>query len=219
MKLSTISKQFQETSGRDPWLWPLLPRLLVFAVIALLVAALSWFLWLKSFKEELEAARAREQALRTEFSQNYRKAVNLDALRRQREQAIQYVNLLEKQLPGKAEMAALLSDINLAGIGRGLQFDLFKPGATQVKDYYAELPIQLQVSGSFDAIGGFVSDIAHLPRIVTLGDVQIAGDAKSLAGSNPLKMTAVAKTYRYLDPEEVAVQTAAKVAAAKKRKK
>lgn len=214
----SISQQFRQTQGRDPWLWPIVPRSLLFVFIAALVAVLLWFLWLSNYKEELVAEQAKEQTLRAEFKTNYNKAVNLEALRRQREQAIQYVNLLEKQLPSKAEMAALLSDINLAGIGRGLQFDLFKPGTTQVRDYYAELPIEIKVTGSFDAIGEFVSDIAHLPRIVTLGNMKIENAAKSNSGaaaSDLLVMNAVAKTYRYLDAEE---QTQAATAAANAKK-
>ena len=215
MKFDNFSKQFQGINGRDPWLWPFLPRFVLFVAISLLVLVLVWFLWLKNFNDELDAARAEEQTLKNEFSKDYQKAVNLESLRRQREQAIQYVNLLEKQLPSKAEMAALLSDINLAGIGRGLQFDLFKPGATDVKDYYAELPIEIEVSGNFEAIGEFVSDIAHLPRIVTLGGLEIKnkdeqGSKTSASVSEVLVMKATAKTYRYLDAEEVAAQAAQK---------
>ncbi|WP_242612609.1 type 4a pilus biogenesis protein PilO [Corticibacter populi] len=213
--MNKILKQFQETSGRDPWLWPLAPRLAFFAFVAVAVAVLLWFLWLTGYRDELESARAQEATLRTEFSRDYRKAVNLDALKAQREQAIQYVTLLEKQLPSKAEMSALLSDINQAGIGRGLQFELFKPGSVQLKDYYAEQPIEIQVSGSYDEVGQFVSDLAHLPRIVTLGNLQIEKGQKNMADGR-LVMKAIAKTYRYLDPEEVAAQSRAKAAARKK---
>lgn len=216
MKLQDLSKQFQATSGRDPWLWPAIPKYTVFTFIAVLVVVVLWFVWLQGYQDDLDNAKAQETQLRTEFSANYRKAVNLEALRSQREQVEQYVSLLEKQLPSKAEMAALLSDINLAGIGRGLQFDLFKPGATQVKDYYAELPIQIEISGSFDAIGEFVSDLAHLSRIVTLGDIEIesksadASKSGSVADSSALVMKATAKTYRYLDAEEVLAQAQAR---------
>ncbi|PAT35954.1 type 4a pilus biogenesis protein PilO [Vandammella animalimorsus] len=199
--MASLMSQFQQTSGRDPWLWPIVPRLVVFVFIAAIVAVLLWFLWLVNFKDELEAARAQEETLRAEFSKDYKKAINLDALKKQREQAIQYVNLLEKQLPNKAEMAALLSDINQAGVGRGLQFESFKPGAPQLKDYYAEQPIEIMVTGTYDAIGEFLSDIAHLSRIVTVGNMEIS---KENPTDERLGMKAIVVTYRYLDPEEVA---------------
>lgn len=191
--------QFQQTSGRDPWVWPIVPRLFLFAFTAVFVAVLLWFLWLSGFKDELEAARASETALRNDFSRDYRKAVNLDALLKQKEQAQEYVNLLEKQLPNQAEMAALLSDINQAGVGRGLQFEVFKPGAPQVKQYYAEQPIEIVVSGSYDAIAQFTSDIANLSRIVTIGDIDLS---KPSSGNGLLNMRAAVKTYRYLSLEE-----------------
>lgn len=212
MNLQDLSKQFKETSGRDPWLWPILPKTTVFIFITVMAVALLWFVWLQGYQDDLDSAKSQESALRQEFSKNYRKAVNLEALRSQREQVQQYVSLLEKQLPSKAEMAALLSDINLAGIGRGLQFDLFKPGATQIKDFYAELPIQIEVSGSFDAIGEFVSDLAHLSRIVTLSNIEIQSKASASSanvagtGNGTLVMKATAKTYRYLDSDEVQAQ-------------
>ncbi|THU00682.1 pilus assembly protein PilO [Lampropedia puyangensis] len=190
--------QFQQTSGRDPWVWPIVPRLFLFFFVAIFVAVLLWFLWLSGFRDELDASRATELSLRQDFSRDYKKAINLDALKKQKEQVIEYVNLLEKQLPNQAEMAALLSDINQAGIGRGLQFDVFKPGAPQVKEYYAEQPIEISVTGSYDAIAQFASDVAHLSRIVTIGDLDLS---KSSQG-NLLSMRAGIKTYRYLSLEE-----------------
>lgn len=191
--------QFQQTSGRDPWVWPIVPRVVLFVFSAIFVAVLLWFLWLSGFKEELEAAQAREVGLKSDFSRDYRKAVNLESLLKQKEQAQEYVNLLEKQLPNQAEMAALLSDINQAGIGRGLQFEVFKPGAPQIKQYYAEQPIEIAVSGSYDAIAQFTSDIAHLSRIVTIGDIDLS---KPSNGGDLLNMRAAVKTYRYLSLDE-----------------
>lgn len=208
--MKNVMSQFQQTSGRDPWLWPPVPKAVVYAFIAAGVLVLLWFLWLTGMRDELESAKSREATLRSEFSRDYAKAVNLDALKKQKEQAIQYVNLLEKQLPNQAEMAALLSDINQAGIGRGLQFQLFKPGAQQVRDYYVEQPIELVVNGSYDAIGEFVSDIAHLSRIVTIGNLEIKKAANQ--ASDSLTMRAIARTYRYLSPDE-ANQAAAKTKA------
>ena len=123
---------------------------------------------------------------------------------------------LEKQLPGKAEMDALLSDINQAGIGRGLQFELFRPGSVAVKDYYAELPIAVKVSGRYHDIGAFAADVANLSRIVTLHDMTIATPGKD--GTGLLSMDATARTYRYLDQTEVAAQSAQKKAAAGAKK-
>ncbi|MDA0629235.1 type 4a pilus biogenesis protein PilO, partial [Acinetobacter baumannii] len=127
-------------------------------------------------------------------------------LRKQRIQVEEYVKQLEKQLPGKAEMDALLSDINQAGLGRGLEFDLFRPGQVSVKDYYAELPISIRVSGRYHDIGAFTADIANLSRIVTLHNLVIASvnakDSKDNQGGN-LYMEATARTYRYLDQAEV----------------
>lgn len=146
----------------------------------------------------LERERATEVTLRADYEKKLLKAVSLDGLKKQREQVQQYVIQLEKQLPSKSEMAALLSDINQAGLGRSLQFELFKPGSEVVKDYYAELPISVKISGGFHDMGMFASDIAHLPRIVTLNNLSIAPKASDGA----LTLEATARTYRYLDAEE-----------------
>jgi type IV pilus assembly protein PilO len=126
--------------------------------------------------------------------------VNLGELRKQKLQVEEYVTQLEKQLPGKAEMDALLSDINQAGLGRGLQFELFRPGQVVIKDYYAELPIAIKVTGRYHDIGSFAADIANLSRIVTLHNVTLLS-SKELNGI--LSMDATARTYRYLDPNEI----------------
>ncbi len=139
--------------------------------------------------------------LREDYKGKLAKAVNLDILKKQREQVLQYVTQLEKQLPSKAEMDALLSDINQAGLGRSLQFELFRPGQVLVRDYYAELPISLRVTGRYHDIGAFASDIANLSRIVTLNNLVVAPRP-----DGSLSMDAVAKTFRYLDPAEVAAQ-------------
>ena len=129
--------------------------------------------------------------------------MNLDALRKQLEQVQQYVTQLEKQLPSKAEMDALLSDINQAGLGRSLQFELFRPGQVSVKEYYAELPISVRVTGSYHDIGLFAADIANLSRIVTLNNLTLTPVANR---EGMLTMDCIAKTFRYLDQEEIALQ-------------
>ncbi|MHB1248640.1 MAG: type IV pilus inner membrane component PilO [Polaromonas sp.] len=196
-----LRAQFSGLNVNDPPSWPALPRfLLCLAVTALVVIAL-WFVWLSSSDEELTAEQAREVQLKEDYKKKLVQAVNLDALKKQREQVQQYVTQLEKQLPGKAEMDALLSDINQAGLGRSLQFELFRPGQVSVKEYYAELPIAVRVTGRYHDMGAFASDIANLSRIVTLNNLSI-----SPGKDGNLVMDTTAKTFRYLDQDEVALQ-------------
>lgn len=201
-----IKAQFTGLDPNDPSLWPDLPRNLLLLTAAVVTVVALWYVWLSGFKEQLEAETAREQTLRTEYVSKLSQAINLDALRQQLEQVQQYVTQLEKQLPSKAEMDALLSDINQAGLGRSLQFELFRPGQVNVQEYYAELPIALRVTGTYHDIGLFAGDVANLSRIVTLNDMKIAPVANR-AGT--LTLDATAKTFRYLDLEEVAAQQAA----------
>jgi type IV pilus assembly protein PilO len=203
--------QFRNLDPKDPSLWPALPRYALFVAIAAACVVVLWFLWLSTSEEALVAEQAKEVQLRDEYKVKLAKAVNLEALKKQREQVQQYVMQLEIQLPSKAEMDALLSDINQAGLGRSLQFDLFRPGQVVVKDYYAELPIAVRVTGRYHDIGAFASDIANLSRIVTLNNLAIVpGKDGSLA------MDATAKTFRYLDNDEVAAQRKAAPKGAKK---
>lgn len=198
-----IAKQFRNLDTKDPSLWPIAPKVLLCFFIVVAVAVALWFAKINEYEVELQAEIAKEQALRTDYQAKLIKAVSLDALKRQREQVQQYVIQLEKQLPSKAEMAALLSDINQAGLGRSLQFDLFRPGQIVVREYYAELPIAVRVTGKYHDMGAFASDIAHLSRIVTLNNISIAPTAKD---SSSLTMDATARTFRYLDPEEIQAQ-------------
>ena len=211
----SLRAQFRGLNPNDPSSWPALPRfVLCFVLMAAIVIAL-WFLWLDSSDAELEAERAKEVALRADYKKKLVQAVNLDALKKQREQVQQYVTQLEKQLPSKAEMDALLSDINQAGLGRSLRFELFRPGQVSAKEYYAELPIALRVSGRYHDVGSFASDIANLSRIVTLNNVSI-GPTQARDGT--LQMEATAKTFRYLDSDEVAAQRKATPPAGAKKK-
>ncbi len=206
-----ISSQFQGLNKDDPGSWPAFPRYLSFALTALLVVGLLWYFWLSNSNDELIAEEGKEVALRTEYKTKLAKAVNLEALKKQREQVLQYVTQLEKQLPSKAEMDALLSDINQAGLGRSLQFELFRPGQVNVKEYYAELPIAVKVTGRYHDIGSFVADVANLSRIVTLNNLNIS----PVPGKDgTLAMESTAKTFRYLDAEEIADQRKAKEKAA-----
>lgn len=200
----SLTAQFRGLNGRHPGLWPIAPRLLCAFGAMALVVFLGWYLYWSPQLEELEAGKQEELTLRTAYQDKVKQAVNLDALRRQKEQVGEYVATLEKQLPSKAEMDALLSDINQAGLGRGLQFELFKPGQVVVKDYYAELPINIKVTGSYHDVGAFTGDIANLPRIVTLNNLGLTTTKDGI-----LSLDAVAKTFRYLDREEVEAQRAA----------
>jgi len=193
--------QFRDLNPNQPGQWPLLPRLTVWVLVAILVVVAGWFLGLSSQADDLQAARDKEPALKAEYKTKLAQAINLDALKKQKEEVQTYVTQLEKQLPGKAEMDALLTDINQAGVGRGLVIEQFIPGQTETKEYYAELPIAIRVTGRFHDIGAFAADIAALSRIVTLHNLSIAPDPKSTGGG--LSMEATARTYRYLDPTEV----------------
>jgi type IV pilus assembly protein PilO len=206
-----IVGQFRGLNPRDPASWPGVPRAALCLVLAAGIVVALWFAWLESSDAELEAEQKKEVVLREDYKKKLAQAVNLDALKKQREQVQHYVTQLEKQLPSKAEMDALLSDINQAGLGRSLSFELFRPGQVSVKEYYAELPIALRVTGRFHDVGSFTADIANLSRIVTLNNLQIVPGKEGM-----LLMDATAKTYRYLDGEEVAAQRKAAPGAAKK---
>ncbi len=199
---AAVRGEFEGLQGKHPGLWPKLPRAALLVTIFAVICLLAWLLYWRGLLEQVEAGEMRELQLRTEFTEKMTKAVNLPALREQKIQVAQYVSVLEKQLPSKAEMDALLSDINQAGVGRGLQFELFRPGRVIVKDYYAELPIDIRLVGGYHELGHFASDVANLPRIVTLNNVELKRNTKT----GDLELMAVAKTYRYLDPEELLAQ-------------
>jgi len=197
----SIAAQFRGLEGRHPGQWPVVPRLLCGAGVFAAVLFLGWFFYWSDQLETLDFGAQEEVRLKDAYKTKVQQAINLDGLRKQKALVGEYVATLEKQLPSKAEMDALLSDINQAGLGRGLQFELFKPGQVVVKNYYAELPIDIKVSGNYHDIGAFTSDIANLPRIVTLNSMSLAAGKDNL-----LTLDAVAKTFRYLDLEEVAAQ-------------
>lgn len=207
----TVAAQFRDLNGRHPGQWPLIPRLLCGLGALVAIVILGWFLYLEGQMDELTRGEQEEVKLKDAYKTKVQQANNLDALRKQKEQVGEYVMTLEKQLPSKAEMDALLSDINQAGLGRGLQFELFKPGQVVVKDYYAELPIDIKVGGNYHDVGAFTSDIANLPRIVTLNKMSLVANK-----DGSLTLEAVAKTFRYLDQEELEAQ---RKAAAKNKAK
>lgn len=202
-----LQAQFSDLDPNDPSRWPVVPRASALLVVFVTIFGLLWYAWLDGLSIELEADQQKEVELRSVYVDKLRQAINLESLKKQLEEVRQYVNQLEKQLPSKAEMDALLSDINQAGLGHSLQFDLFRPGQVVVKEYYAELPISVKISGGYHDIGMFASDIAHLSRIVTLNDVQLTPVKDK---PNQLMLEGVAKTFRYLDLDEVEIQRKSK---------
>lgn len=194
--------QFSGLNPNEPGQWPLLPKLVTFLLAIVVVVILGWVALLSGQSDELQAERDKEPQLKSEYQAKVAQAVNLAELRKQRIQVEEYVKQLEKQLPGKADMDALLSDINQAGLGRGLDFELFRPGQVVVKDYYAELPIAIRVTGRFHDIGAFTADIANLSRIVTLHNM-VVGSVVAKDAQGNLYMDATARTYRYLDQTEL----------------
>jgi len=195
------ASQFRGLNPNEPGQWPVLPKAMAFLGVAVMMVVVGWFMLLSSAHDELDNEHAKEPTLKADYRAKLEQAVNLGELRKQKLQVEEYVTQLEKQLPGKAEMDALLSDINQAGLGRGLQFELFRPGQVVVKDYYAELPISIRVSGRYHDIGSFAADIANLSRIVTLHNLTLVSARDNSTGL--LSMEATARTYRYLDQAEL----------------
>lgn len=196
-----LKSQFVGLNPNDPPSWPTLPRYILCLCVIFLVILLLWVFWLKLSDQELMGEQQREIQLKDDYKAKLVQAVNFEVLKKQREQVLQYVTQLEKQLPSKAEMDKLLTDINQAGLGRSLQFELFRPGQVIVKNYYAELPITVRVTGRYHDVGFLAADIANLSRIVTLNNISMT----PLKDGN-LVMDATAKTFRYLDKDEVALQ-------------
>jgi type IV pilus assembly protein PilO len=195
---------FRRLNFREVGKWPTAPKVIVLAVIVLFIVAMGAFFDWKDQWESLQTAQAEEAKLKDQFKDKKAKAINYDLYVAQLAEVEQSFGALVKQLPNKSEIDALLTDINQAGLGRGLQFDLFRPAPQErMADFYAELPITIKITGNYHDIGAFASDVAALPRIVTLNDLAIANDKGTLT------MDAVAKTFRYLDEEEVAKQRAA----------
>jgi len=202
--MSTFLEQIRELDPNDPGRWPLAARAgaigIIFIVATVLMAyMLAW----KPKKPELEAAEAEEQTLLGTLEQKARKAANLDAYKAQLAEMEQSFGAMLRKLPNKTEVPSLLTDISQQGSGAGLEQRLFQPGQQINKDFYAELPIKMRLTGTYHAIGAFVSGIAALPRIVTLHDVEITSQSKD-RGVDQLQLDVTAKTYRYLDEEEKA---------------
>jgi type IV pilus assembly protein PilO len=214
--MAGVVDQFRNLNTRDPGSWPALPKLLLLVAILVGVLVAAYFLDWQGQLEELEAGRQLETKLKQEYVDKKRQAVNLDLLRAQLREIETSFGTLLKQLPNKSQMEALLVDINQAGLGRGLQFELFKPAQSETqREFYAELPISIKLTGNYHDMGAFASDIGQLPRIVTLNDI-----ALNVGKDGTLTMDTTAKTFRYLDDDELSAQrAAAKAAKAAKARK
>jgi len=196
-----LQEEFKTLDPKDPGLWPILPRVVILIGLLLLLLASAWWFGWGNQLDELESKAQQETKLKEEWLDKKKQAVNLEEYRNQLVEIDRSFGALLRQLPNKAEMDAMLIDINQAGVGRGLQFELFKPGNEVIRDFYAELPITIKLVGNYHDLGAFSGDIAKLSRIVTLNDIDISTGKDGI-----LAMTTVAKTFRYLDEAEVSKQ-------------
>src|SRR5438105_2885675 len=210
INFNALLDEFKRTNWQDPGTWHWAPKVLVLVAILVGIPVAGFFVDTQGQIDQLEAGRKEEETLKQGYLNKKKQAVNLDLHRQQLREIDTQFGALLRQLPNKSQMDALLVDINQAGLGRGLQFELFKPaGSENAREFYAELPIQVKVVGTYHDMGAFASDVGQLSRIVTLNDVSI-----SASKDGALTMDATARTFRYLDDEEVSAQR--KSAAAKK---
>lgn len=205
---------FQQLDPNDPGSWPMAAKAVALALLFSVILGLGYFLDWSDQMDTLNAAEAEEEKLRQTFLDKKQQAINLDTYKQQLKDINQSFGAMLRQLPNKSEMDALITDINQAGVGRGLEFVLFKPGNETLTENFAEQPIAIQVTGGYHDFGAFASDVAQLPRIVTLNNISITPEK----GGN-LTMTAVAKTFRYLSDDEIAARKKAEQAKAKGGKK
>jgi len=203
--MKQLLEQFKNLNTRDPGAWPPLPKAMLLTVLLVGIVAMGYFLDWQEQMDSLEAGRAQEVKLKDDYVAKQRQAINLDLYRQQLREIDSSFGALLKQLPNRSQMDALLVDINQAGLGRGLQFDLFRPAPSETKrEFYAELPVTLKLNGSYHDMGQFASDIGQLSRIVTLNDIGL-----NASKDGTLVMDVTAKTFRYLDDEELAAQNRA----------
>jgi type IV pilus assembly protein PilO len=210
-----IAEDFKATNWRDPGTWTAIPKAVVLVAILVVLPVAGYFLLWQGQLQDLENGKGAEEKFKTDYLNKKKQAVNLDLHKQQLREIDTQFGALLKQLPNKSQMDALLVDINQAGLGRGLQFELFKPAPQEiVRDFYAELPITVKVVGVYHDMGAFASDVGQLSRIVTLNDVAIQA-----AKDGSLVMDVTARTFRYLDEDEVAAQRKAAAGARKARRK
>jgi len=214
-----LQDDFRGLNFNDPGTWPAAPKIVAYALILVTVVVVGWLFDWSGQLGELEQKQQEELKLRESWVSKKRMAVNIDEYKRQLEEINRQFDSLVRQLPGKAEMESLLSDINQAGIGRGLQFDLFQPARDDIREFYAAVPVTISVTGSYNDLGEFASDVARMPRIVTIKNMVLMaapahaggkGKDKTMAYDGRLKLDATAETYRYLDEEELNKQRGGK---------
>jgi len=205
-------EELKNVDPKTPGSWPWLIKIAAFASMFVVVVAAGAVLDLQGEWESLSVSKQEEEKLRETYLTKKREAINLDIIKKQLIDTQQSFGALLKQLPSKSEMDALLTDINQAGLGRGLQFELFRPGAEVATGVFTEQPIAIKVTGGYDDLGKFASDISQLPRIVTLNDISISPGTNGV-----LTMDSMARTYRYLDEDELAAQKRAAKAASDKK--
>ncbi|HYL23798.1 MAG TPA: type 4a pilus biogenesis protein PilO [Burkholderiales bacterium] len=211
LNFNAILDEFKRTNWKDPGTWHTVPKVFVWLLIIVAVPVAGFLADTRSQIDELEELRGKEEKLKEEYLAKKKQAINLDLHRQQLREIDTQFGALLRQLPNRSQMDALLVDINQAGLGRGLQFDLFRPAPSEItRDFYAERPIAVKVVGNYHDMGAFASDVGQLPRIVTLNDVTITAGK-----DNQLTMDATARTFRYLDEDEIAVQRKAAQAARK----
>lgn len=214
INFNAIAEDFKHLNPKDPGTWPFIPKFAAMVAIVVAIPVGGYFLHWQGQIEEIEAGKQKEVKLKEQYLAKKKQSVNLDLLKQQEREIETQFGALLRQLPNKSQMDALLVDINQAGLGRGLQFELFKPASAEsAKEFYAELPITVKVIGTYHDMGAFAADVGQLPRIVTLNDVAI-----SAGKDGNLTMDATARTFRYLDEEEIAAQRKAKQPAKGKKR-
>ncbi|MCL2589871.1 MAG: type 4a pilus biogenesis protein PilO [Betaproteobacteria bacterium] len=207
-----LQDDFRDLNFNDPGSWPVAPRVAAYVLTLAVVIALGWLFDWSDQWEELEQKQQEELQLRESWVNKKRQAVNIDEYKRQLEEINRQFESFVQQLPDKSAMGSLLSDINQVGVARGLQFDLFQPARDDIREFYAAVPVAISVTGSYNDLGEFASDIARMPRIVTIKNMVLTaapaqagskGKDKAAVYDGRLKLDATAETYRYLDEEEL----------------
>jgi type IV pilus assembly protein PilO len=215
VNLNQYLEEFRQLNPKDPGTWPLVPKIVALLAILIVIPVAGFFLDTQGQLDQLEAGRAQELKLKDDYLNKKRLAINVDLYKQQLREIDTQFGALLKQLPNRSQMDALLVDINQAGLGRGLQFELFKPAQSETsREFYNELPIQVKVTGTYHDMGAFASDVGQLSRIVTLNEVAVEAQKDGI-----LSMDTIARTFRYLDEEEVAAQRKQKAAVTKGAKK
>jgi len=215
VNLNQYLEEFRQLNPKDPGTWPLVPKVVALLALLIVIPVAGFFLDTQGQIDQLEAGRAQELKLKDDYLNEKRLAINVDLYKQQLREIDTQFGALLKQLPNRSQMDALLVDINQAGLGRGLQFELFKPAQSETsREFYNELPIQVKVTGTYHDMGAFASDVGQLSRIVTLNEVTVEAQKDGI-----LSMDTIARTFRYLDEEEVAAQRKQKAAVTKGAKK